>query len=138
MIFDFSPMTFLLCISIYDSNNQNLISVMYFGSLFNASYAGTSSYFKRGIFGANSGRVFTNFAENSSAVIKWHFATSIETFHRKKMLQNIIVKLLTLCIWSHDQRKGSLSCSLDFRTVQSKTMPSLEKLDGKLSYWRPQ
>jgi len=56
---NFSPMTFLLCISIYDSNNQNLISVMYFGSLFNASYAGTSSYFKRGIFGANSGRVFT-------------------------------------------------------------------------------
>ena len=41
---------------------------MYFGSFFNARNTDTYSYFKRGIFGANSGWTFTNLQTNAPRV----------------------------------------------------------------------
>ena len=93
----------ILCISIYDSNNQNLISVMYFGSFFIARNTDTYSYFKRGIFGANSGWTFTNLQTNAPRV-----SNETTLFQQKKLVLNtikyfkILLNLLTVRIWYCD------------------------------------
>ena len=78
----------------HDFDNQNLIIVMYFGSFFNASNTGTSSYFKGGIFGSNSGWTFTNLQTNAPRV-----SNEITLRRQKKTwLKTIISKFFWICL----------------------------------------
>ena len=85
----------------HDFDNQNLIIVMYLGSFFNASNTDTSSYFKRDIFGSNSGWTFTNLQTNAPRV-----SDEITLFQQKHLSKKNFIKsllnLLTVRIWYCD------------------------------------